>query len=288
MVQIQTVTQYHRDFDTVYIFDLSVFKLSFYTLEDLIKRLVWLRLLLSGLTINRIYNKSIKEDIMNNDGRITDPNNRVITDDYLEVGDRERIIDDNERRLTGNDQTINNTVIRHENDNIIEDHDAIDRTAVKHMSKEARSDLNADPITGEPGSHPVGTGIGGIGGAAAGAAIGTMAGPLGTLIGGAIGAIVGGGAGHAAAEAIDPTREEAYWRAEYANADYYQEGHDFDRDLHPAYAVGYANRARYPADARFEDHESDLERSWNNVKGESRMEWNEARRASRDAWNRIS
>ena len=288
MVQIQTVTQYHRDFDTVYIFDLSVFELSSYTLEDLIKRLVWLILLLSELTINRIYNKSIKEDIMNNDGRITDPNNRVITDDYLEVGDRERIIDDNERRLTGNDQTINNTVIRHENDNIVEDHDAIDRTAVKHMSKEARSDLNADPITGEPGSHPVGTGIGGIGGAAAGAAIGTMAGPLGTLIGGAIGAIVGGGAGHAAAEAIDPTREEAYWRAEYANADHYQEGHDFDRDLHPAYAVGYANRARYPADARFEDHESDLERSWNNVKGESRMEWNEARRASRDAWNRIS
>ena len=56
---------------------------------------------------------------------------------------------------------------------------------------------------------------------------------------------------HAAAEAIDPTREEAYWRAEYANVDYYKEGYDFDRDLHPAYAVGYANRARYPADARF-------------------------------------
>ena len=30
------------------------------------------------------------------------------------------------------------------------------------------SNLNADIITGEPGSHPVGTGIGGIGGAAAG------------------------------------------------------------------------------------------------------------------------
>ena len=105
---------------------------------------------------------------MNNNNPITDPNNRVITDNYLEVGDKERIIEDNERRLTGSDHTINNTVIRHENDNIIEDHDAIDRTAVKHMSKEAKSDLNADPITGEPGSHPVGTGIGGIGGAAAG------------------------------------------------------------------------------------------------------------------------
>ena len=225
---------------------------------------------------------------MNNDGRITDPNNRVVND-YVEVGDRERIIDDNDRRLAGTDRDINgNRVVGHENDNIINDHDAIDRTAVKHMTKESREDLNADPITGEPGSHPIGTGIGGVGGAAAGAAIGTMAGPLGTLIGGAIGAIVGGGVGHAAAEAIDPTREEAYWRAEHANADYYREGHDFDRDLHPAYAVGYANRARYPAGARFEDHESDLERSWHEVRGESRLAWNEARRASRDAWNRVS
>lgn len=166
-------------------------------------------------------------------------------------------------------------------------YDGIDRGAVKNLSKESKKDLNADVITGEPGSHPVGTGVGGIGGAAAGAAIGSVAGPLGTLIGGAIGAVVGGGVGHATAEAIDPTREEAYWRAEYANTDYYKGGVDYDRDLHPAYAVGYANRARYPADARFEDHESDLEQSWNEVKGESRLAWNDARLASRDAWNRI-
>ena len=228
---------------------------------------------------------------MSNDGRITDPNNHVVDEDYFEVGDRERIIDDNERRLTGSDHTIDNRIIRHEEDNIIHEHDdhaSIDRSAVKHMSKETKEELNADIITGEPGSHPIGTGIGGIGGAAAGAAIGTMAGPLGTLIGGAIGAVVGGGLGHAAAEAIDPTHEEAYWRAEHANTDYYRESHDFDRDMHPAYAVGYANRARYPVDARFDDHEADLERSWHEVKGESRLEWNEARQASRDAWNRIS
>ena len=166
-------------------------------------------------------------------------------------------------------------------------YDEIDRNAVKHLSKESKKDLNADVITGEPGSHPVGTGIGGVGGAVAGAALGSVAGPLGTLIGGAIGAVVGGGAGHAAAEAIDPTREEAYWRAEHANTDYYKKGLDYDRDLHPAYAVGYANRARYPADARFEDHESDLEQSWNEVKGDSRLAWDDARIASRNAWNRI-
>ena len=56
--------------------------------------------------------------------------------------------------------------------------------------------LNRDPITGEPGSHPIGTAVGGLGGAAAGAAIGAIGGPLGMLIGGAIGAIAGGSAGH--------------------------------------------------------------------------------------------
>lgn len=167
------------------------------------------------------------------------------------------------------------------------DYDHINRDEVKHMSKEAREDLNADPITGEPGSHPVGTGVGAAGGAAAGAAIGAIAGPLGALIGGAIGAVVGGGAGSAAAEAIDPTLEEAYWRAEYANSPTYVAGSDFDRDYHPAYAVGYANRHRYPADARFEDYETELERSWNDVKGESRLAWADAKVAARDAWNRV-
>ena len=38
-----------------------------------------------------------------------------------------------------------------------------------------------DPITGAPGAHPVGTGVGALlGGAAAGAATGTIAGPIST------------------------------------------------------------------------------------------------------------
>lgn len=167
------------------------------------------------------------------------------------------------------------------------DYDNINRDVVKNMSEEAREDLNADPITGEPGSHPVGTGVGAAGGAAAGAAIGAVAGPLGALIGGAIGAVVGGGAGKAAAEAFDPTLEETYWRAEYAKSPNYVEGYEFDRDYHPAYAVGYANRHRYPADATFEQYESDLERSWNEVKGESRLKWEQAKLAARDAWHRL-
>ena len=47
------------------------------------------------------------------------------------------------------------------------------------------NNTNADPITGEPGSHPVGTGVGASAGAIAGAVLGTaVAGPLGTIVGG--------------------------------------------------------------------------------------------------------
>src|SRR5204863_3392131 len=43
-------------------------------------------------------------------------------------------------------------------------------------------DANRDPITGEPGSHPVGTAVGGAGGAATGAAVGgALGGPVGAV-----------------------------------------------------------------------------------------------------------
>jgi uncharacterized protein (TIGR02271 family) len=75
-------------------------------------------------------------------------------------------------------------------------------------------DANRDPISGEPGSHPVGTGVGAVAGGAAGAAAGAAtgaavgtagAGPIGTGIGAAVGAIVGGLAGHGTAEGLSPT-----------------------------------------------------------------------------------
>lgn len=73
-------------------------------------------------------------------------------------------------------------------------------------AKEHQQDANRDPLTGEPRSHPVGTGLGAVaGGAAAGAATGTFAGPVGTAIGAAAGAVVGGFVGKAIAEGFDPT-----------------------------------------------------------------------------------
>jgi phage tail tape-measure protein len=67
---------------------------------------------------------------------------------------------------------------------------------------------NRDPLSGAPGSHPIGTGIGTASGAAAGAAIGgAVGGPAGMLVGGAVGAVAGAATGHAVGESANPTVE---------------------------------------------------------------------------------
>jgi uncharacterized protein (TIGR02271 family) len=74
--------------------------------------------------------------------------------------------------------------------------------------KEKKSDHNPenrDPITHEPGAHPVGTGAGAAAGGVAGAAAGSVAGPVGTGVGAAAGAVIGGLGGKAAAEKFNPT-----------------------------------------------------------------------------------
>ena len=65
---------------------------------------------------------------------------------------------------------------------------------------------NRDPLSGELGAHPIGTGVGAAaGGVAAGAAAGSVAGPVGTVVGAAVGAVAGGLAGKGVAEKVDPT-----------------------------------------------------------------------------------
>ncbi len=147
-------------------------------------------------------------------------------------------------------------------------------------------DRNPDPVTGAPGSHPVGAGVGAaLGGAAAGAAAGTVAGPIGTVAGAIIGGVAGGYAGKATAEHFDPTTEDAYWRDNYTTRDYYEEGTSYD-DYAPAYRYGWESRQRYP-DRRYDDVENDLERDWARAKGNSRLGWEKAKYATRDAWHRV-
>ena len=146
---------------------------------------------------------------------------------------------------------------------------------------------NRDPITGAPGAHPVGTGLGAAaGGAAAGAVAGTVAGPVGTLLGAAAGAIAGGLAGKGVAEIIDPTVEEAYWRTNYSSRPYVTRDATFD-DYGPAYRYGVTSYSRYPG-RTFGQAEAELRRDWERDRGTSRLEWNEARHAVRDSWQRVS
>ena len=109
------------------------------------------------------------------------------------------------------------------------------------MEPNESKDMNRDPITGAPGSHPVGTGIGAAGGGAAGTAIGSAAGPVGTVAGAVIGDVAGGLAGKGVAEQIDPTAEEEYWRVNYKTRSYVPSGATYDQ-FAPAYRYGWESR----------------------------------------------
>lgn len=153
------------------------------------------------------------------------------------------------------------------------------------MTDEAR-DMNRDPITGAPGSHPVGVGVGGTGGAVAGAAIGSLAGPIGTLIGGAVGAIAGAAAGKGVAERIDPTGEVEYWRGEHVNRAYVDTKYDYDRDYAPAYTYGTEVRSRHMDRPWDQSLEAEVRQGWEQARNGSQLQWEQARDAVRDAFDR--
>lgn len=118
-------------------------------------------------------------------------------------------------------------------------------------------DTNPDPITGAPGSHPVGTGVGAAGGAAAGAALGAVAGPVGAAVGVVIGAVAGGLAGKGVAEAVDPTAEDAYWREHHGSQPFAGRDRSYE-DYAPAYRTGYESFGHFEPGTRFEDAEPRL------------------------------
>jgi hypothetical protein len=148
------------------------------------------------------------------------------------------------------------------------------------------ADANRDPISGEPGAHPVGTGVGAAAaGAAAGAAGGLIAGPAGAAVGAVIGAVAGGLAGKGVAESIDPTVEDTYWRQNYAQRPYYDKNTAYE-DYRPAYQLGWEARSKY-ASRSFDEAEPELGRDWEAAKRQSQLTWDKARHATRDAWNRV-
>ena len=139
--------------------------------------------------------------------------------------------------------------------------------------------------TGGLSSHPVATGVGGLGGAAAGAAIGSMAGgPVGTVVGGLVGAVAGGLAGKGIAEAIDPDVEDNYWRTNFQSRPY-ASGQSYDA-YRPAYRHGWEAYGRN-AGKKYDEVEPEIKRAWERSGDAAHLSWEKAKEATRDAWHRI-
>jgi uncharacterized protein YcfJ len=160
-----------------------------------------------------------------------------------------------------------------------------DEDRADRMDNKAHPDRNPDPITGAPGSHPVGTGMGAAGAGAAGAAIGAVAGPVGAAVGAVVGAVAGGLAGKGVAEAVNPTAEDAYWRDNYKTRPYVDQATTYD-EYAPAYRYGWESRTKYQG-RKFDEVETDLQRDWDRSRGKSNLSWDRARQATRDAWDRV-
>jgi len=160
-----------------------------------------------------------------------------------------------------------------------------DKYADEADEKEFGEDENRDPISGAPGSHPVGTGVGATTGGLAGAAIGSFAGPLGSITGLIIGAVAGGFAGRGVGEAVNPTVEEVYWRENFENRPYVAKGSGFET-YRPAYRYGWESWSRHTGKT-FEEAEAQMESDWERAAGSSGLSWEQARDAARDSWMRV-
>jgi uncharacterized protein (TIGR02271 family) len=143
---------------------------------------------------------------------------------------------------------------------------------------------NPDPITGQPGSHPVGTGIGAAaGGAATGAAVGSVAGPVGTVAGVAAGAVIGGLVGKGVAEKVNPTQEDMYWRHNHFREPYGSRPYS---EFQSAYRAGFEGYSALGGGS-FDEKEAEIRRRYEADKANARLPWNEARQAARAAWHRL-
>jgi len=112
-----------------------------------------------------------------------------------------------------------------------------------------------------------------------------MAGPVGAVAGAVIGAVAGGLGGKAAAEAVDPTVQDAYWEQNYKSRPYASSSGAY-KDYQPAYRYGWESAARSPGRS-FDEAAPDLEREWP-ARSNSTLPWEKARHATRDAWDRVS
>jgi len=149
-------------------------------------------------------------------------------------------------------------------------------------------DANRDPLSGEPGAHPVGTGIGAAGAGAMGAAIGgVVGGPIGAVVGTVIGSVAGGLMGKGAAEAVNPTEEDTYWQNNYASRPYVEPDTGYDA-YQPAYNTGYEGFNRYAeTEKTYDEIEPELQNHYEQNYASSGVPWEKAKHAARDAYIKL-
>ncbi|NJL85022.1 MAG: glycine zipper family protein [Leptolyngbyaceae cyanobacterium SM1_1_3] len=150
-------------------------------------------------------------------------------------------------------------------------------------------DANPDPLTGEPGAHPVGTGVGAAGAGVVGTAFGAIVGgPVGAAVGAVVGSVAGGLLGKGVAEQIDPTLEDNHWRDNYRSRPYVESDYDYDRDYSHAYRTGYEGYPNYASqNMTYADAEPRLREDYEKRRGSSQLSWDKAKHATQDAWNRV-
>jgi len=151
-----------------------------------------------------------------------------------------------------------------------------------------QTDANRDPISGEPGAHPLGTGVGAAGAGTVGTVLGgIVGGPVGAVVGAVVGSVVGGLAGKGTAEQINPTFEDNHWRENYVSRPYVQSGTPYE-DYQSAYRTGYEGYDRYGHTGRdYSDIELDLQRDYE-AHHSGELTWDKAQHAVKDAWERAA
>jgi uncharacterized protein (TIGR02271 family) len=157
-----------------------------------------------------------------------------------------------------------------------------------HKKKMDEPDANLDPLTGEPGAHPVGTGLGAGAAGSIGAVIGgVVGGPVGAVVGATIGAVSGGLLGKSAAEAVDPTVEDAYWRDNHSSRPYIDSKASYDAYA-PAYKTGVDAFSRHAeTEKTFEEIEPELKSEYEKTHGATDLGWDKARHAAQDAYLKL-
>ncbi len=162
----------------------------------------------------------------------------------------------------------------------------------EELVKLARKLRHEDPVSHEPGFHPIGTGVGAmVGGASIGATAGTLLGPAGTLLGTVVGAVVGGLAGKSIEEQLDPTVELVFWKGAYHTRHYFDPNRPFEHYAY-AYRLGVEHFDK-TLGATFADAEPAMKKKWEDLQvwedegGAPPMSWEEAKLAAQDSYERL-